>query len=325
MAAIGFIGLGAMGTPMARRLMQAGHQLTVYARRPRVAQAFVDNAGAPAAHACAVGWNAGSNGARVARSPAECASGAECLITNVTTTGDVEDVLLGTGAHAGRAVIDGASRGAIVCDMSTISADITRRIANALEERGIEMLDCPVSGGTQGAEAGTLTILVGGKPEVLERARPILERIGSAIFHMGDHGAGQVTKACNQIVQVVTIQGIAEAMLFARHNGVDCAREVDALMSGFAGSKMLGLMGPKMARRDFAAGIEARLHHKDFSLIMDAVADERLPMPATAVVHQQLSRLMERGWGTMDTSNLLRVLEADGVSGKSGKVEEVEK
>jgi 3-hydroxyisobutyrate dehydrogenase-like beta-hydroxyacid dehydrogenase len=127
---------------------------------------------------------------------------------------------------------------------------------------------------------------------------------------MGDHGAGQVTKACNQIVQVITIQGIAEAMLFARQNGVDCAKAVDALMSGFAGSKMLGLMGPKMARRDFAAGIEARLHHKDFSLIMDAVTDARLPMPATAVVHQQLSRLMERGWGTMDTSNLLRVLEA---------------
>jgi 2-hydroxy-3-oxopropionate reductase len=297
MAAIGFIGLGAMGTPMARRLMQAGHQLTVYARRPAAAQAFVDNAGVPAAHG--------------ARSPAECASGAEFLFTNVTSTSDVEDVLLGTGAHAGRAVIDGASPGAIVCDMSTISAEITRRIARALEERGIEMLDCPVSGGTQGAEAGTLTILVGGKPEILEQARPILERIGGAIFHMGDHGAGQVTKACNQIVQVITIQGIAEAMLFARHNGVDCARAVEALMSGFAGSKMLGLMGPKMARREFAAGIEARLHHKDFSLIMDAVADQHLPMPVTAVVHRQLTRLMEHGWGTMDTSNLLRVLEVD--------------
>jgi 3-hydroxyisobutyrate dehydrogenase-like beta-hydroxyacid dehydrogenase len=311
MAPIGFIGLGAMGTPMARRLVQAGHQLTVYARRPGVAQAFVDNAG----------WN----GARVARSPAECASGAELLITNVTTTSDVEDVLLGTSGHAGRAVIDGASRGAIVCDMSTIAADVTRRIADALEQRGIEMLDCPVSGGTQGAEAGTLTILAGGKPEVLERARPVLERIGGAIFHMGGHGAGQVTKACNQIVQVITIQGIAEAMLFARENGVDCARAVDALMSGFAGSKMLGLMGPKMARRDFTAGIEARLHHKDFSLIMNAVADERLPMPATAIVHRQLSRLMEHGWGTMDTSTLLRVLEADTVSGRSGKLEEVEK
>ena len=303
MAAIGFIGLGAMGAPMARRLIEAGHQLTVYARRPGAAQPFVDT------------------GARAAPSPADCASGAEFLITNVTTTSDVEDVLLGTGSHARRAVIDGASRGTIVCDMSTISADVTRRIARALGERGIEMLDCPVSGGTQGARDGTLTILVGGKAEVLERARPLLETIGRAIFHMGDHSAGQVTKACNQIVQVITIQGVAEAMLFARENGVDCAKAVEALMSGFAGSKMLGLMGPKMARRDFAAGIEARLHHKDFSLIMNAVAEQGLPMPATAVVHQQLTRLMEHGWGTMDTANLLRVLE---LSGRSGEVEEVE-
>jgi 3-hydroxyisobutyrate dehydrogenase-like beta-hydroxyacid dehydrogenase len=293
MAAIGFIGLGAMGAPMVRRLMEAGHQLTVYARRPEAAQTFVER------------------GARAVGSPAECGAGAQFVFTNVTTTRDVEDVLLGSGAHAGRAVIDGAWPGTIVCDMSTISAEVTRRVARVLDQRRIEMLDCPVSGGTQGAQAGTLTILVGGKADVLERARAVLEQIGAAIFHMGDHGAGQVTKACNQIVQVITIQGIAEAMLFARQNGVDCARAVDALMSGFAGSKMLGLMGPKMARRDFAAGIEARLHHKDFSLIMDVVADERLPMPVTAVVHEQLNRLMERGWGTMDTSNLLRVLEAD--------------
>ena len=293
MAAIGFIGLGAMGVPMAQRLMQAGHQLTVYARRPGVAQSFVDN------------------GARLASSPADCASAAAFVFTNVTTTGDVQDVLVGTGAHAGRAVIDGARSGAVVCDMSTISADVTRQLASTLESRGVEMLDCPVSGGTQGAQAGTLTILVGGKADVLERVRPLLDTIGGAIFHMGDHGAGQVTKACNQIVQVITIQGIAEAMLFARQNGVDCGKAVEALMSGFAGSKMLGLMGPKMARRDFAAGIEARLHHKDFSLIMDAVEDQGLPMPVTAVVHRQLRRLMEQGWGTMDTSNLLRVLETE--------------
>ena len=293
MATIGFIGLGNMGAPMARRLMQAGHQLAVYARRSEVAQPFVQK------------------GARAARSPAECASGAAFIITNVTTCRDVEDVILGRDAHAGAAVIDGAPSGAVVCDMSTISADVTRRIAAALGERGIEMLDCPVSGGTQGAEAGTLTILAGGRPEVLERARPLLEKLGAAIFHMGDHGAGQVTKACNQIVQVVTIQAIAEAMFFARRNGVECAKAVDALMSGFAGSKMLGLMGPRMARRDFAAGIEARLHHKDFSLIMDALEDQDLPLPATAVVHRQLGRLMEQGWGAMDTSSLLRVLETE--------------
>ncbi len=141
--------------------------------------------------------------------------------------------------------------------------------------------------------------------------RPLLEKLGQNIFHMGDHGAGQVTKACNQIVQVINIQGIAEAMLFARNNGVDCAKVVDALMAGFAGSKMLGLMGPKMAKRDFTAGIEARLHYKDFSLILDTIEEQNLPMPATALVHQQLSGLMEHGWGMMDTCNLLRVLEAE--------------
>jgi 3-hydroxyisobutyrate dehydrogenase-like beta-hydroxyacid dehydrogenase len=293
MATIGFIGLGSMGTPMARRLMSAGHQCRVYARRDSVVQPFVQN------------------GATATRSAAECATGAEFVFTNVTASSDVEDVILGTGTHAGAAVVDGAAPGTTVCDMSTIAPDVTRRIAAALAARGVDMLDCPVSGGTTGAEAGTLTILVGGRPEVLDRARPLLEMIGGAIFHMGGNGAGQVTKLCNQIVQVVNIQAIAEAMLFARRNGVDCAKAVEALMSGFAGSKMLGLMGPKMARRDFAAGIEARLHHKDFSLVLNALKEQDLPMPATAVVHEQLDRLMKHGWGRMDTSSLLRVLESE--------------
>jgi 3-hydroxyisobutyrate dehydrogenase-like beta-hydroxyacid dehydrogenase len=172
------------------------------------------------------------------------------------------------------------------------------------------MLDCPVSGGTRGAQAATLSILVGGKAEVLARARPLLSVLGKAITHIGDHGAGQVAKACNQIVQVVTIQGIAEALLFARAQGVDCATVVTALGQGFAGSKMLDLMGPKMASRDFAAGIEARLHHKDYGLIMEAAHDAGLGMPATALVAQQLNALVGQGWGTDDTSSLLRVLEA---------------
>jgi 3-hydroxyisobutyrate dehydrogenase-like beta-hydroxyacid dehydrogenase len=159
------------------------------------------------------------------------------------------------------------------------------------------------------AAAGTLSIMVGGKEEALTKAKPLLEKLGANIFHMGDIGAGQVTKACNQIVQVVNIQGIAEAMLYANANGADGNKVVEALMAGFAGSKMLGLMGPKMANRDFAAGIEARLHHKDFGLVADAARQQQLPMPAVALVHAQLSKLMEHGWGNMDTCNLLRVLE----------------
>jgi 3-hydroxyisobutyrate dehydrogenase-like beta-hydroxyacid dehydrogenase len=283
---VAFIGLGAMGSAMTRHLMRAGHALSVYARRAEVMQPFA------------------AEGARACASPADAARGADVIFTNVTSTHDVEEVLLGANG-----VIHSARPGAIVCDMSTISAKATRDIAASLAAKGIHMLDCPVSGGVKAAEAGTLTIVVGGKSEILDQARPLLEKLGTNLFHMGDHGAGQVTKACNQTVQVINIQGIAEAMLFARANGVDCDKVVEALMSGFAGSKMLGLMGPKMANRDFAAGIEARLHQKDFGLIVELAEEQGLPMPATRLVHEQLNELMEHGWGKMDTCNLLRVLE----------------
>ena len=273
---------------MVRNLMRAGHALTVCARRAEVMQPFA------------------AAGARAAVSPADAARDADFIMTNVTATADVGQVLL--GAHG---AIHGARAGAIICDFSTIDVRETRRFARELEGKGIEYLDCPVSGGSGAAEAAALTMLVGGRIDVLARARPLLEKLATNIFHMGDVGCGQVTKACNQIAQVISIQGIAEAMLFARDNGVDCNKLVEALMSGYAGSKMLGLMGPKMANRDFAAGIEARLHHKDFGLITDMADQLDLPMPATHLVHEQLNKLMQRDWGTMDTSSLLRVLEEE--------------
>ena len=287
-ANIAFIGLGNMGGHMVRHLMRAGHSLSVFARRAEAMQPFV------------------TAGARAATSPGDAARGADFIMTNVTATADVEAVLL--GEHG---AIHAASAGAIVCDFSTIDVAATRRVASELAKKAIDFLDCPVSGGSKAAEAGTLTILVGGNADVLARARPLLEKLGSNIFHMGDVGCGQVTKACNQIVQVINIQGIAEAMLLANKNGVDAGKVVEALMSGFAGSKMLGLMGPKMASRDFAAGIEARLHHKDFGLVTNMADHLDLPMPATSLVHTQLQKLMQHGWGTMDTCNLLRVLEEE--------------
>jgi 3-hydroxyisobutyrate dehydrogenase-like beta-hydroxyacid dehydrogenase len=147
--------------------------------------------------------------------------------------------------------------------------------------------------------------------------RPLLETFGKNIFHMGEVGAGQITKACNQIVQVVNIQGIAEAILLAQNSGVDSGKVVDALMAGMAGSKMLDLMGHKMAARDFDAGIEARLHYKDFALVRDLAGSQNLPLPAVALVHAQLAKLMENGWGMMDTCNLLRVLEQPENQGSS--------
>lgn len=283
---IAFIGLGSMGGAMSHNLLRAGHTLHVYARRSSVMQPFVD-AGAHASH-----------------SPAEAARDADFIFTNVVSTADVENVLLGAGG-----VMETARAGAIVGDFSTIDAAATRRIAATLATRKIDFLDCPVSGGTKAAAAGALSIMVGGKAEVLERTRPLLEKLGKTILHMGDVGSGQITKACNQIVQVVNIQGIAEAMLFAHANGVDTAKVVDALMAGMAGSKMLDLMGRKMAARDFAAGIEARLHHKDFGLVAHAAHEQNLPMPAVTLVYQQLTQLMAHGCGNMDTSSLLRVLE----------------
>ena len=182
-------------------------------------------------------------------------------------------------------------------------------VETRLAEHGIEHLDAPVSGGVAGAQAATLAIMVGGKAEVLERARPLLAVLGKSIVHVGDHGAGQVTKLCNQIVQVVNIEGIAEAMLLARAQGVALDRVLSALQAGFAGSKMLDLMGPKMVARDFAAGIEARLHDKDFGLAAEEAEALHLTLPAVSAVREQLRSLVAAGMGYDDTSSLLRVLE----------------
>lgn len=285
-ASIGFIGAGNMGRPMIAHLQQAGHDLTVFARRPEVFAALQ------------------AQGVRVAATPAQAAAQAEFIFVNVTSTADVEAVLFGTDGVAQR-----ARPGSIVIDHSTISPVATREFAARLAARGIEMLDAPVSGGVAGAQAATLAIMVGGKAAVLDRARPLLAVLGKSIVHVGEHGAGQVTKLCNQIVQVVNIEGIAEAMLFARSQGVALAGVLSALQAGFAGSKMLDLMGPKMATRDFAAGIEARLHDKDFGLAADLADALKLPMPAVQVVRAQLRALVAAGMGYDDTSSLLRVLE----------------
>ena len=286
MSKIGFVGAGAMGAPMIGHLLDAGHEVAVHVRRREAAAALFER------------------GARYAQTPAEAARGADFVCTNVTGTADVESVLFGENGAAGA-----TEAGAIVIDFSTISAVATRGFARRLAQQRIDMLDCPVSGGAAGARQATLSISVGGDAAVLERARPLLERLGRTITHVGGHGAGQVVKACNQIVQVVNIEGIAEAMLFASANGVDPARMLPALQAGMAGSRMLDLMGPKMAERDFAAGIEARLHQKDFGIVVEATQALGLSLPAAAIVSQQLNALVGNGWGRDDTSSLLRVLE----------------
>ncbi|MBU68913.1 MAG: 2-hydroxy-3-oxopropionate reductase [Cupriavidus sp.] len=286
MTTVAFIGLGAMGAPMVGHLIRAGHTVRAFVRRPEADEA------------------ARALGAQPFFSPAEAARGAAVVFTNVTSSEDVRDVLLGQGG-----VIEGAAPGTICIDHSTISPIVTREIAQALAAKGIEALDCPVSGGTVGAQAATLTIMVGGRAEALEKVRPLLECLGKTITHIGGNGAGQVAKLCNQIAQVVNIEGIAEAMRFANAQGVDTGKVFQAMSTGMAGSRMLDMLGPKMVSRDFSAGIESRLHAKDFGLAADIANQIGLDLPAMRATSAQLGELMEQGWGKDDTSSLLRVLE----------------
>jgi 2-hydroxy-3-oxopropionate reductase len=284
---LGFIGLGAMGRPMALHLLRGGHELAVFARRPEAAAPLVDA------------------GALACDSPAEVARRAEVVFTIVTTSADVEQVALGDNG-----IVQGAARGSVLVDMSTLAPSVARRIASGLEQRGIEMLDAPVSGGTAGAAAATLAIMAGGRAEVLDRVRPLLELLGKTIVHVGENGAGQVAKACNQMVMVSVIEAVAEAMHLANAAGVDAAKVREALLGGSAQSRVLDLFGGRMVGRDFRPGVEAWLHHKDFGLVLREAADLGAPLPVSAQVWQQLNALMGAGMARDDTSSLLRVLEA---------------
>lgn len=281
---IGFIGLGVMGRPMALHLQRAGHELFVWARRPESA------AGLPATF-CAT--------------PAELGRHCAVVFTVITSSADVESVALGANGLS-----EGMAPGSVLIDCSTIAPESAREIATRLAEKRIHFLDAPVSGGAQGAIDATLAIMAGGDAAVLERVRPLLDCLGKRIVHVGPNGAGQVAKACNQMIMVAAIQAAAEAMRLVAAAGVDCAAVKRALSGGSAASRVLDVMGERMVRRDFSAGIEARLHHKDFGLVLEAARQSGVPVPLAAVVGQQLNALMAQGWGRSDTSSLLRVLEA---------------
>ncbi|WP_300456211.1 NAD(P)-dependent oxidoreductase [Accumulibacter sp.] len=283
---LGFVGLGAMGRPMALHLRHAGHRLAVWARRAAAAEPLL----AAGAERCATA--------------ADVARRADVVFTMVTGSADVESVVLGPdGLGAGLAA------GSILVDMSTIAPETARALARRLAVQGVEMLDAPVSGGEQGAVAATLAIMVGGKAAVLERARPLLEILGRTIVHVGDSGAGQVAKACNQMVMVGAIQALAEALHLARAAGADPAKVRRALAGGSADSRVLEVMGRRMVDRDFAAGVEARLHHKDYGVVLAEAYRLGVPLPVSGPVCQQLNALLASGWGHADTAALLRVLE----------------
>jgi 3-hydroxyisobutyrate dehydrogenase len=283
---IGFIGLGIMGKPMARNLLKAGYPLTVWNR----SQPSIDELA--------------RDGASPGSSPEDVARQSDVVITMVTDSPDVEKVAIGP-----RGIIEGARPGLVHIDMSTISPAVTRRIAARLAEKGIEMLDAPVSGGDTGAQAGTLSIMVGGKDEVFERCRPIFEVLGRTIVYCGPSGAGQTVKLCNQIVVALNNLAMCEALLFATKAGVDTRRMLEAVGAGAASSWALLNLAPRILARDFRPGFKVAHQQKDLRLALETAEQQAIPLPGTSLVHQLFAAVEAEGLGAEGTQALVKALE----------------
>lgn len=271
---------------MGLNLIKAGYPLWVYSRTPERAQPLVDA------------------GATICASPQEVAENTGIIITIVSDTPDVEAVLLGE-----RGVIKGASAGDVVVDMSTISASATRNMAHVLADKGIEMLDAPVSGGDIGARDGTLSIMVGGKPEVFDHVKPLFEVMGKNIVHVGDIGAGQVAKTCNQMLVAQHVNAAAEALLLAKKCGVDPAKVREALLGGFAASRVLEVHGLRMLNRDFVPGFKAKLHQKDMRIAMEIIDELGMELPATKLATDGINKAVAEGLGEADTTSVVQIIE----------------
>jgi 2-hydroxy-3-oxopropionate reductase len=284
---IGFIGLGLMGRPMALHLARAGHTLHLWARRPASLEPFKDT------------------GARAHVSATEVARHAEVVFTMVADAPDVREVTLGADG-----ILAGARRGLIVVDMSTINPNAAREIGAALAAGGVEFIDAPVSGGEVGAINATLTIMAGGRPDVFATVRPLLETLGKTVTRIGDIGAGQVAKACNQILTGVGVLAVAEAFRFAAESGVDVARVREALLGGFAYSRILENHGQRMLDRNFEPGFKAWMHQKDLRIVMEEADRLGLMLPASAATAQLFNAIVGSGMGEDDTISALRLLES---------------
>jgi 2-hydroxy-3-oxopropionate reductase len=283
---IGFIGLGVMGAPMARNLLAAGHELVVHSR----SRGPVDElAGA---------------GAEPADSPREVAERAGVVITMLPDSAAVREVVLGEDG-----VLAGASSGELLIDMSTIDPEVSIEVARAAGERGVAALDAPVSGGDVGAQQGTLSIMVGGEAGDVERARPILEVLGKTIVHVGGPGAGQVVKACNQVVVAITIAAVSEALVLGSRAGVDPGKILDVLGGGLAANRVMEMRRRNFLEHDFTPGFRIDLHHKDLGIALAAGEALGVPLPATAAVQQMMRSLRARGHGGDDHSGLIQLVE----------------
>ncbi|MEX0765546.1 MAG: 2-hydroxy-3-oxopropionate reductase [bacterium] len=283
---IGFIGLGIMGKPMARNLIKAGYSLTVHNRSRGAVDELV------------------RDGAKDGRTPRAVAEESDIIITMLPDSPDVQQVVTGPGG-----VLEGLRKGAALVDMSTISPMVTQELAKAVRAKGAEMLDAPVSGGEKGAIDATLSIMVGGPEETFARVKPVFEAMGKNIVHIGASGAGQVTKACNQIVVALTIQAVSEALTLAAKAGVDTGKVRQALLGGFAQSRILDVHGQRMLERNFKPGFRVRLHQKDLNIGLSTGKNLGVPLPATAIVQEAFTALQGLGRGDQDHSSLVTLLE----------------
>jgi 2-hydroxy-3-oxopropionate reductase len=286
MERIGFIGLGIMGKPMADNLLAAGFPLTVHSRGRGPIEELA------------------ARGATPAESPREVASASDVVITMLPDSPDVEAVVLGPDG-----ISEGIGEGALYIDMSTIAPATSRKIAAVLSERGVDAVDAPVSGGEPAAQSGNLSIMAGGSEEAVERARPIFDVLGKSTTHIGPAGAGQVTKATNQVVVALTIQAVAEAFVLARKAGVDPARVRDALLGGFAQSRILDVHGQRMLEGNYDPGFKLRLHRKDLAIALQLGREEHVPLFATAQAAELMDSLLAQGAGDRDHSALATLYE----------------
>ena len=286
---IGFIGLGIMGKPMALNLVRAGFDLVVHSRSPGPVDEVVEA------------------GAKGATTPAEVAGACDLLITMLPDTPDVQHVLLDEPDGAATSLRPGS----LVVDMSTISPIASREFADELRRKEIGFVDAPVSGGEKGAIDAALSIMIGGSADDVARAMPLFEVMGKTIVHVGESGAGQVAKACNQLVVASTIEAVAEALALAKRAGVDPARVREALMGGFAGSKIMEIHGQRMLDENFQPGFRARLHLKDARIVLDTAGSLGSPTPGFEPVAAALTTLVGGGGGELDHSALFTLLEDD--------------
>jgi 2-hydroxy-3-oxopropionate reductase len=292
--AIGFIGLGIMGKPMARNLLNAGYSLVV-----------LNRSRGPVDELVALGAAAGAT-------PQDVAARSDIVITMLPDSPDVESVVLGEDG-----VVHGIREGALWIDMSTIAPATTKRVAEALAAKGAESVDAPVSGGEKGAIDAALSIMAGGSEAAFARAKPIFDVLGKNVVHVGELGAGQVTKACNQIVVGVTIEAVAEALALAEASGVDPVKVRAALLGGFAQSKILEVHGQRMIDRTFNPGFKSKLHRKDMNIAADAGDERSLDLGAAKLVRERFDALIARGDAERDHSALFTLYQPRAVASGS--------